>query len=59
VSVGHLCICTSAGQPGKDVPAATMCSWKHLFNFLFFNFPIYLQSVEIHSSNGVLGSEGG
>jgi hypothetical protein len=26
---------------------------------IFFNFPIYLQSVEIHSANGVLGSEGG
>jgi hypothetical protein len=25
----------------------------------FFNFSIYLQSVTIHSANGVLGSEGG
>jgi hypothetical protein len=26
---------------------------------IFFYFPIYLQSVEIHSANDVLGSEGG
>jgi hypothetical protein len=25
----------------------------------FLDFPIYLQSVEIHLANGVLGSEGG
>jgi hypothetical protein len=30
---------------------------RKLFSFL--DFPIYLQSVEIHSANGVLGSEGG
>jgi hypothetical protein len=29
-------------------------------NFLFvLDFQIYLQSVEIHSANGVLGSKGG
>jgi hypothetical protein len=26
--------------------------------FFFFNFPMYLQSVEIHSANVVLGGEG-
>jgi hypothetical protein len=27
--------------------------------YFFLDFPIYLQSVEIHSANGVLGSGGG
>jgi hypothetical protein len=27
--------------------------------FFILDFPIYLQAVEIHSANGVLGSEGG
>jgi hypothetical protein len=25
----------------------------------FLDFPIYLQAVEIHSANGVMGGEGG
>jgi hypothetical protein len=29
------------------------------FYIFFLDFPIYLQSVEIHSANGVLGNEGG
>jgi hypothetical protein len=27
--------------------------------FYFEDFPIYLQAVEIHSANGVMGGEGG
>jgi hypothetical protein len=25
---------------------------------VFFYFPIYLQAIEIHSANGVMGNEG-
>jgi hypothetical protein len=28
-------------------------------DFFFLDFPIYLQSVEIQSENGVMGGEGG
>jgi hypothetical protein len=33
--------------------------WHLANNFFFLDFPIYLQSVVIHSANGVLGSESG
>jgi hypothetical protein len=40
-------------EDGQQVP-------KHLaVTNIFLDFPIYLQSEEIHSENGVLGGEGG
>jgi hypothetical protein len=35
------------------------CTLTAHFKIFFLDFPTYLQSVELHSANGVLGSEGG
>jgi hypothetical protein len=41
------------------VTDATGCTPQKIKVFFFLDFLIYLQSVETHSANGVLGSEGG
>jgi hypothetical protein len=41
----------------EELLGASFSKWS-MWSFCCCNFPIYLQSVTIHSANGVLGSEG-
>jgi hypothetical protein len=50
------CLPNRSFNPSTAAVAPAVCLLPLIF---FLNFTIYLQSVEIHSANDVLGNEGG